>query len=62
MADTHLLIPDRPFDAANRRVTILLPFKYAAGETQLKPKDEADEISKSVGPDPLALAPPARRG
>lgn len=50
MADRNLRIPDKPYDPANRRISILLPFTILPGEEApaLPMNSEAAEVKSSI--------------
>ena len=51
LADTRPRVPDDPFAAQNRRITLVLPFSNAASSTAIAPE---------APPPPVTATPPAR--
>jgi chemotaxis protein MotB len=51
-ADTDLRKPEDPFHFSNRRVTVLLPYKYMRSSTHRLPTDVTDESIEGVFVDP----------
>lgn len=54
----HLKDPEHPYDAINRRVTILLPRLYRADDKTLLPQDQAQAQGAGQIQPPITIAPP----
>ncbi|MBC8065364.1 MAG: OmpA family protein [Chlorobia bacterium] len=57
LADTKLKRPDKPFDVANRRVSLLLPFKKPVGSVKDLPREEFEERLKAASAEPVVISP-----
>jgi chemotaxis protein MotB len=56
-ADTDLRKPEDPYHFSNRRVTVLLPYRFMRTATQKMPTDIADESVEGVFVKPKGLSP-----
>jgi chemotaxis protein MotB len=55
LADTQLKMPDKPLNVANRRVTLLLPFKKPQDSKVYLPRDEFEQRLKSPAIPPVEI-------